>query len=158
MDLRRVTLVVDDIDNSLKFYRDALGMVVTYDNIIVDPKTATTLDEATKWRRLVFLRCNNSFVGVLGLLQYMKPAQRKSPKKEGVMQNGDCVLLFNCKDDARVRIAAAAAVPGSRLHDAPEEVEYPGYDGKSMIKVLRSVIIDPDGFAVECNQLLSELK
>lgn len=49
-------------------------------------------------------------------------------------------------------------MPGARLHDPPLEVEYPGYDGKSKIKVLRSVVIDPDGFAVECNQLLSDLK
>ena len=32
LDFRRTTLVVRDIDASLAFYRDALGLAVTYDN------------------------------------------------------------------------------------------------------------------------------
>ena len=56
IDLRRTTLVVDDIDNSLKFYRDAIGMKVIYDKIIIDPRDAKTMEESTRWRRLVFLK------------------------------------------------------------------------------------------------------
>ena len=35
LDLRRTTLVVRDIEQSLKFYRDALGMEVIYDRDII---------------------------------------------------------------------------------------------------------------------------
>ena len=157
IDLRRTTLVVDDIDNSLKFYRDAIGMKVIYDKIIIDPRDAKTMEESTRWRRLVFLQANNSFIGVLGLLQYMKPQQPKSKKVEKPMQNGTAVLLFNSKDDVRPKIEKAGKVPGAMIYDEPVEVTYPGYDGKSVIKVVRSVVIDPDGFAVELNQLLSKL-
>ena len=156
-DLRRTTLVVDDIDNSLKFYRDALGMSVIYDQVIIDPRDAKTMKEATRWRRLVFLQANNSYIGVLGLLQYMKPAQAKSPQVEKPMQNGSAVLLFNSVDDVRPKIEKAGQVPGARVHDPAVEVTYPGYDGKSKIRVVRSVVMDPDGFAVECNQLLTPL-
>jgi hypothetical protein len=33
-------------------------------------------------------------------------------------------------------------------------VEYPSYDGTGSIPVMVSVLIDPDGFVVELNQLL----
>ena len=112
IDLRRTTLVVDDIDNSLLFYRDAIGMKVIYDKIIIDPRDAKTMEESTRWRRLVFLQANNSFIGVLGLLQYMKPEQPKSKKVEKPMQNGTAVLLFNSKDDVRPKIEKAGKVQG----------------------------------------------
>jgi hypothetical protein len=57
VDLRRTTLVVRDIDRSLPLYRDALGLKVIYDQII----SGTT--------RLVLLRANDDFIGVLGLMQ-----------------------------------------------------------------------------------------
>ena len=95
IDFRRTTLVVDDIDNSLKFYHGALGMKVIYDTILKDPRDAASIEESSRWRRLVFLRANNSYIGVLGLLQYFKPAQPKSPPCHKPMQNGTAVLLFN---------------------------------------------------------------
>ena len=67
VDLRRTTLVVADIDTSLAFYRDSLGLEVIYDQMIITPRGAT-IEEAEKVRRLVFLRSNDDFVGVLGLL------------------------------------------------------------------------------------------
>ena len=57
VDLRRTTLVVRDIEKSIPLYRDALGMKVIYDQVI----GGTT--------RLVLLRANDDFVGVLGLMQ-----------------------------------------------------------------------------------------
>jgi hypothetical protein len=157
IDLRRTTLVVDDIDNSLLFYRDAIGMKVIYDKIIIDPRHAKTIKESTRWRRLVFLQANNSFIGVLGLLQYVKPKQPKSKRVRKPFQNGTAVLLFNSKDDVRPKIEKAGKVPGARIFDEPAEVTYPGYASGSVVKVVRSVVIDPDGFAVELNQLLSKL-
>ena len=36
IDLWRTTLVVADIERSLAFYRDTLGMAVIYDNLIAE--------------------------------------------------------------------------------------------------------------------------
>ena len=47
IDLRRTTLIVRDMENSLHFYRDALGLKVVYDNIIRTPRTASS-DEAAQ--------------------------------------------------------------------------------------------------------------
>jgi hypothetical protein len=41
--------------------------------------------------------------------------------------------------------------------DEPEITSYPSYDGSGVIRVRVSVIMDPDGFVLELNQLLSEL-
>jgi hypothetical protein len=55
IDLRRTTLIVEDIDNSLLLYRDALGFNVIYDNIIRTPRSAESDGEAEISRRLVFV-------------------------------------------------------------------------------------------------------
>ena len=73
LDLRRTTLVVRDMEASLKFYRDALGLKVTYDNIIRTPRTAKGDAAAERSLHLVFLRANDDYIGQIGLMQYTKP-------------------------------------------------------------------------------------
>lgn len=156
IDLRRTTLVVRDIDDSLAFYRDALGMEVIYDNVIKTPRDA---DEAAADRvsRLVFLRANDDYVGVLGLLEYRKPS--RTPHNQGAepFSTGSTVMVFNCEDLDEVFLAAKEVV-GARVLSKPNEVSYPSYDGTGTIPVLVSVVTDPDGFVVELNQLLGDLK
>ena len=43
------------------------------DKIIPTPSGAETIEESDIWRHLVFLRSNNEVIGVVGLLQYVKP-------------------------------------------------------------------------------------
>ena len=43
------------------------------DKIIPTPSGAETIEESDIWRHLVFLRSNNEEIGVVGLLQYVKP-------------------------------------------------------------------------------------
>ena len=153
IDLRRTTLVVSDIDASLAFYRDALGLKVIYDNPIRTPRDAASDDEAERASRLVFLRANDDFIGIIGLLQYIKPEKPVRPRAPTPFSIGDTVLLFNASDlDAR--FAAAAAVPGVTVLSEPEEVTFPSYDGTGSIPVRMSTLIDPDGYIVELNQLL----
>jgi catechol 2,3-dioxygenase-like lactoylglutathione lyase family enzyme len=156
IDLRRTTLVVRDVEASLRFYRDALGMQVIYDKAIRTPRDAATDEEAEIARRLVFLRANDDYVGIIGLLQYVKPV--RPPANQGLepFTPGSMVLLFNT-GDLEARFAAARKVPGTRVLSEPSEVTYPSYDGKGTIPVLVSVLTDPDGFVIELNQLLGEL-
>ncbi len=157
IDLRRTTLVVRDIDASLAFYRDALGMEVIYDRAIRTPRDAATDEEADIARRLVFLRANDDYVGIVGLLQYVKPA--KPPANQGLepFTPGSMVLLFNTSDLA-AKFEAARKVIGVRVLSEPREISYPSYDGKGTIPVLVSILTDPDGFVIELNQLLGELR
>ena len=59
----------------------------TLDKIIPTPSGAETIEESDIWRHLVFLRSNNEEIGVVGLLQYVKPGSGPQgtflPKKTG---------------------------------------------------------------------------
>ncbi|MEO1034073.1 MAG: VOC family protein [Pseudomonadota bacterium] len=157
IDLRRTTLVVRDIDNSLAFYRDALGMRVIYDNYIRTPRDAKDDASAEISRRLVFVRANDDYVGIVGLLQYIKPAKPAANQGLEPFTPGSSVLLFNASDLATT-FARARKVTGVRVLSEPAKVSYPSYDGASTIDVMVSTLTDPDGFVIELNQLLTELR
>ena len=157
IDFRRTTLVVRDIEDSLKFYRDALGMRVIYDNAIRTPRDAASDAEAERASRLVFLRANDDFVGIVGLLQYVKPAKQAANQGAEPFTPGSTVFLFNAKDVAST-FERARHVHGVRVLAEPTKTSYPSYDGKGKIEVMVSVLTDPDGFVVELNQLLTELR
>lgn len=156
LDLRRTTLVVADMENSLAFYRDALGMKVTYDNMVFNPRSATTVEESDLARRLVFLRANDDYVGVLGLLEYQKPRKPVVDLEGQAFNTGTAVLVFNL-EHIESSFEAASQVPGVVVISEPELVHYPSYDGSSTISVMVSTVQDPDGFAIELNQLQEQL-
>lgn len=155
IDLRRTTFVVADIDTSLAFYRDSLGLRVIYDQMIITPRGAS-IESADKVRRLVFLRSNDDFVGVLGLLEYQKPVKDVVSLEGKSFDTGTSVLVFNTQrlDE---KLDKALKVPGVRLLEGPEEISYPSYDGSGSIRVMVSSLTDPDGFTIELNQLLDSI-
>lgn len=154
IDLRRTTLIVRDMDTTLRFYRDALGLRVAYDQVIRTPRDAASDAAAERSLRLVFLQANDDFIGMIGLIQYYKPDKRVQPAPEP-FSIGSMVFVFNTADLAR-RFEAARRVPGVRVIEEPTRTAYPGYDGKGVIPVMVSTITDPDGYTVELNQLLVE--
>ena len=156
IDLRRTTLIVESIENSLRFYRDALGMRVIYDNMIRTPREAATDEEAEISRRLVFVRANDDYIGIIGLLEYTKPRKPIREAEPVPFSSGSPVLLFNT-EDVDGTFEAAAQVPGVEILGEPVNVTFPSYDGSSEIQVRMSTLRDPDGFLVELNQLLSEI-
>ena len=151
--LRRTTLVVEDMEASLAFYRDAVGMKVLYDNTFRSPRDAKTDADADSIIHLVFLRANDNFIGILGLMEYEKPDKEPSagmPEPFGV---GSIVLMFNT-DDLESRFQKLGAVPGVKVLSEPRDTSYPSYDGKGTIPVRVSMLVDPDGHVVEFNQLM----
>ncbi len=155
LDLRRTTIVVGDTERSLAFYRDALGMKVIYDQAINTPRDAP-IEDAEIARRLVFLRANDDYIGMLGLLEYIKPRKGRVDLAGKAFEEGTTVLVLNHQDIAGA-FERAKQVEGVVVISEPEETQYPSYDGKSVIRVLVSVVQDPDGIAVEINQVLDGL-
>ena len=156
--LRRQTLIVRDIEKSLRLYRDAIGMEVIYDQIIRRPHRTEDREQEI---RLVFLKANNDFIGVLGLVDYEAgdpehPVHAKPVRKEGFTP-GNSVLLFNTTelDERWPRIEA---VEGVEIIGGPTYTEYPSYDGTSVIRVMVTRFYDPDGFLVEFNQPLDPIR
>jgi len=152
-DLRRTTLIVEDIENSLQFYRDALGFKVIYDNYIRTPREATSDEEAEISRRLVFVRANDDYIGIIGLLEYIKPRKPVREREPKPFSSGSAVLLFTTTG-LKDRFARAKAVPGVEVIEPPTDTAYPSYDGKGAIGVRTSTLYDPDGFLIELNEFL----
>ena len=151
IDLRRTTLIVEDIDKSLSFYRDALGMEVIYDNMIRNPRDAKSDAEAELARRLVFVRANDDYIGIIGLLEYTKPRRPVRGREPQPFSSGSAVLLFTAKDVRKI-FARAAAIPGVEVLSEPALTSYPSYDGMGAIPVITSTLYDPDGFLIELNE------
>ena len=77
LDLRRTTLVVRDIEKSLALYRDALGMTVEYDQELTSPGLTSRFGADGENRsRLVLLKANDSFIGMLGLWQFLDQTEQ----------------------------------------------------------------------------------
>ena len=104
--------------------------------------------------RLALLRANDSFVGVVGLLEYTSPrlpdppARRRRPRHRrrdpGDQRAGPRPALR----------AGSLDTPGVQVASEPQLTQYPSPDGKGTIPVRVSAVWDPDGYFIELNQLL----
>ena len=150
VDIRRTTFVVRDIDKSLPLYRDALGLKVIYDQLIGGGKNADGSVRPPSIR-LVLLRANDTFIGVLGLMQRLQAPPVPPPefKKAGP---GQMIMVINVTD-LDTRWAKIEATPHIKIDIKPERVEYPG-PGGSVIPVMFSSVWDADGNFIELNKLL----
>ncbi len=151
IDLRRTTLIVRDMDRSLALYRDALGMTVAYDQMLTSPRLERAGGDGVNRSRLVLLRANNGFIGMLGLWQFLDGPQAAAPPAPSFAP-GEIVLLFNA-DDLDQRFPQVAATPGVTVISPPTPRTYPSANGD--IHVMVSMVTDPDGHIVELNRLVS---
>ena len=155
LDLRRTTLIVRDIEASLALYRDALGMTVEYDQELTSPGLESRHGADGKNRsRLVLLKANDDFIGMLGLWQFLdRTDMDKADPDPADFTPGDIVLLFNSKT-LETTFDAAAAAPGVTVQSRPTERRYPSPAGDIVVMV--SMLTDNDGHTVELNQLVSD--
>ena len=154
--LRRTTLIVRDIEASLKLYRDGLGMEVIYDQEINRPHSSEDREQRL---RLIFLKASHDYVGVIGLIDYEygypdHPAHTKPVRREGFTP-GNAVLLFNT-DSLEDKWPIIETAPGVEIISKPKLTEYPGYGGVGKIRVMVSKFYDADGYILEVNQILTD--
>jgi catechol 2,3-dioxygenase-like lactoylglutathione lyase family enzyme len=152
VDVRRTTLIVNEMDNALALYRDALGLKVVYDQWIVSPLA----DEPGKERRrrLVLLRANDDFIGVLGLLQYVYPEKPQRQEQFDEPVPGDPIIVINVEDFDKVW-AKVEESEGVKVMLKPETIIYPRKGGGE-IAVIQTMIRDPNDYWIEINKILSE--
>ncbi|MGQ3228422.1 MAG: VOC family protein, partial [Blastomonas fulva] len=67
-DIRRVTLIVRDMETSLRLYRDVVGLQVNYDTVVETSGVALPAGEPGAKARLVLLNSNDPFIGWIGLM------------------------------------------------------------------------------------------
>jgi catechol 2,3-dioxygenase-like lactoylglutathione lyase family enzyme len=152
-DIRRVTMIVRDMENSLKLYRDVMGLKVNYDAVLPMSGVALPAGEPGAKARLVLLNGNDPFIGWIGLMEWLDPKLPDPgpyPKRMGI---GGHVIVTNT-DDVDGRCALAAKVPNVTMTSPPKLQEYPGRNGGPPIRVKGCNFFDPDGTLIELNQLL----
>jgi catechol 2,3-dioxygenase-like lactoylglutathione lyase family enzyme len=144
VDVRRTTLIVRDMDRSLAFWRDALGLTVVYDRMLFEPPNQT---------RLVLLRANDQFIGLIGLMERQATKATAPPVVYERASYGNVIFVVNAKDQ-EARLEKVRKVPGVKLQGEPQRIEYPSPDGKGTIPVMVTYLWDPDGYFVELNKIL----
>lgn len=152
-DVRRTTLIVRDMETSLKLYRDVIGLKLNYDAEVQTSGVALPAGKPGATARLVLLNANDTFVGWIGLMQWIKPTLGAAKPYPKHMTYGGTVMVMNT-DDVEGRCAAAAKVPGVTMTAQPRLQEYPGRNGGPPIRVKGCNFFDPDGYLIEMNQLL----
>lgn len=152
-DVRRSTLIVRDIEASLRLYRDVVGLKVNYDAIVETSGVALPAGEPGAKARLVLLNGNDAWVGWIGLMQWIDPPLADPgpyPRRMGI---GGHIIVMNT-DDVEGRCAAAVKLPGVTMTAPPRMQTYPGRNGAPPIRVRGCNFFDPDGTLIEMNQLL----
>ena len=152
-DIRRVTMIVRDMENSLKLYRDVFGMKINYDTVVETSGAALPAGEPGAKARLVLLNSNDPYIGWIGLMQWIDPKLPDPGPYPKRMGPGGHVIVTNT-DDVDARCAAAAKVPGVTMTAPPRMQVYPGRNGAPPINVRGCNFFDPDGTLIEMNQLL----
>jgi catechol 2,3-dioxygenase-like lactoylglutathione lyase family enzyme len=154
-DVRRTTIIVADLENSLRLYRDVLGLKVNYDAPITVSGVALPAGKPGNKTRLVLLQGNDGWVGWIGLLEFTDPPlprpRKPYPKRLGI---GGHVIVMNTTD-VDARCARAAQVPGVHFTAPARDQSYPGRNGGPPIIVRGCNFFDPDGTFIELNQTIS---
>lgn len=153
-DVRRASIIVRDMEKSLEFYRDVLGLEVNYDTVVELSGVNLPVGEPGTKARLVLLNGNDPYLGWVGLLHPFDPplegAEEPYPTRLGP---GSALLVVN-SDDAETACEAATKIEGVTMTGPTRLQVYPGREGRPDINVRGCNVFDPNGVAIEINQLL----
>lgn len=152
-DLRRTSLIVSDIDESLKLYRDVLGFEVNYDTEVTMSGVALPAGEPGAKARLVLISSNDNWVGWIGLLEWLDPKISPASEPRRRMEIGDAILVFNT-EKVDEHCAAAKALPGIHMTTDVSNTTYPGRAGGEPIIVRTCYLFDRDGYFMELNKVM----
>ena len=152
-DFRRLSLIVSDIDESLKLYRDVLEFEVNYDTEVTMSGVALPAGEPGAKARLVLLSSNDSWVGWIGMLQWLDPELAPRQDKFERMSIGDPILVFNT-EKVDEHCDKAAALPGIKVTQEAGNTTYPARAGGDPIVVRTCYLFDRDGYFMELNKVL----
>lgn len=153
-DVRRASIVVRDMEKSLEFYRDVLALEVNYDTEVELSGVNLPVGEPGTKARLVLLNGNDPYVGWVGLLHPFDPPLEGADEPYSTrLAPGTAFLVVNT-DDAEATCEAATRIEGVTMTGPTRLQVYPGRDGRPDINVRGCNVFDPNGVAVEINQLL----
>jgi pimeloyl-ACP methyl ester carboxylesterase/catechol 2,3-dioxygenase-like lactoylglutathione lyase family enzyme len=146
--VRRTTLIVHDIDASIRFYRDVLGFEVWLENrSVVREDSLPSAAPLGAPSRFAIMKGRHPWVGMIGLLQYGEA--RSLPPLPRKLVPGDAVLMIETSQLNAIHERMQRA--GTPIHKAPVTSEVRGAGGARWNATFLFAW-DPDGHMLEINQ------
>jgi catechol 2,3-dioxygenase-like lactoylglutathione lyase family enzyme len=151
--VRRTTLLVGDTAASVAFYEKIGFKVWLRTGGDRDPERPTAFPVAGKPGRssLTIMAGRDPWIAMIGLLQYDKPALKRSRDAAAAYGIGDAVLMLETDDVDGVY---------KNLQDMGTPILQPPKEAKTQsaeaIKTVKNMFFrDPDGWVIEMSQVLS---
>ena len=151
--IKRTTLIVRDMEASLRWYREVLGMSVYFNDEVVLSGTGFPAGQQGDRTHLVILRAADPEIGMIGLLQWVDPPMQAPAEIPTTVSFGNPTFVV-ASEDARLAFERATAL-GTHIHAEPHEWSIRGANGK-LKHFIGVSLFDPDGYFFELNQLLRE--
>jgi len=148
--VRRVTIPVNSgkMAESIRFYQQAMGMTVYYDDIIVSGEGQSSLGmPGTVKSRLVSMQQGDHRFGMVGLLEYLEPAFDIQPIRKMSGYPWGFIFVFVTEDMDYI-IEQTPLLGGS-------VVARKTYDIPNRGKVDGAIITDPNGVPIDMTRWLS---
>jgi catechol 2,3-dioxygenase-like lactoylglutathione lyase family enzyme len=149
--VRRTTLLVGDIEASIRFYSTLLGFSVWYDQASERRPGGggLPLDGAPGKSRLVILKGKDPWIGMVALLAYTDPALPRRSAPDAALRTGDAILMMETSEIEA--IAARFEAAGVALERPLSQTEVTGAEGKRW-QVKNLFVRDPDGRVIELSE------
>ena len=148
--IRRTTTIVRDMDATIAFYRDALGMEIYQDNTMQFTGMELPAGEPGAMLRLTVFKCQDPYIGMLGGLQIMDPPLEDPGSSTWDMGIGSVVFVGNTQ--ALDKVWPAVESSGVRITGRPYTRTVPKSGGEGVIHMSSIGFFDPDGQLMEVNQ------
>jgi catechol 2,3-dioxygenase-like lactoylglutathione lyase family enzyme len=144
--VKRTTIVVADIERSLSFYRDLLGMDVFYDGRIGNPGATDVTATPCEALRMVVLQAQSSEVGMIGLMEIQQPCLPLAATEwDKRLKTGEAILVIPT-DEMRALHERMVAT-GVCVVTPPVRVVVPNRP-----EIHEMMVRDPDGVVVNLTQ------
>lgn len=148
--IKRTTLIVRDAEKAANWYEQALGMKRWFDKPFTLSGVGLAAGKAGDETRLVIMQAGDPKIGMIGLLEWLKPRMEAPPVPKEVTF-GAPVFVVESKD--AMGVYERARDLGSHIHAEPHEWSVIGAadEKKDMLSVS---VFDLDGYFYEINQVL----
>lgn len=142
---RRTTIVVNDIEESIAFYRNIVGMEVFYDQTIDSEEEGRMLGVGQARIRIVSMQSGNSPEGMVGLMAFESPRIKSRQTVGQLVSEPDICLIFLTDEIEAVHQRMVAH--GAQVKCPPLEYEIPGRGISAGL-----TCYDPNGIVLEFTQ------
>lgn len=145
--LMRSTHFVRDVDESLKLYRDILGLRIRFEQTFKSEEWDDILGIGDKTTRVVHLQSGDFVFANVAFFQFLGDTQPPAPEPRTFVKTGDAALVFVTNDIFRINEqvkAAGYAIVSEPIVLFPKE----GSDAQSY----ESLFFDRDGILVNLTQ------